>query len=377
MEKIISNPSKNDHCQQGLAIRGTSPMEKILCNPGLVHLAENILVNLDEENLEICQQITQSLKQMIANPIFWLKKFSALSKENQKAWIKVIQSVKNTYKEKYVISYLKWNLKKEALVDLPCYTSPAVQNEYRKKIKKICEKKELSSEDTEIIKILAPLTDNPNFSNEKGETSVYEAACRGHTEIISILAPFADNPNAPDAHIGYTPIHWAVENGNKEIVKILAPLTDIPNAPDKNGDTPINSAALNGQMEIIQILVPFTENPNSPNKEGCTPIHSAALYGHTEIVKILAPLTNNPNAPTKTKNRDTPLHLAALFGHTDIVKILAPLAEYPNAQNKDGDTPIKFARNEEIRRILKSVINPRKRKGRVTPSSKPSKKKKI
>ena len=46
--------------------------------------------------------------------------------------------------------------------------------------------------------------------------------------------------------------------------------------------------------------------------------------------------------------------MAALWGHTDIVKILAPLAEYPNAQSKDGVTLIQFARNEEIRRILKS-----------------------
>ena len=65
--------------------------------------------------------------------------------------------------------------------------------------------------------------------------------------------------------------------------------------------------------------------------------------------------------------------MAALWGHTDIVKILAPLAEYPNAQSKDGVALIQFARNEEIRRILKSVINPRKCKGRVRPSSKSSK----
>ena len=153
MEKIISNPSKNDHCQQGLAIRGTSPMEKILCNPGLAHLAENILVNLDEENLEICQQITQSLKQMIANPIFWLKKFSALSKENQKAWIKVIQSVKNTKKEKYIISYLNWKFKQGVVEYLPCYTSPAVQCNFRMRIRKICKKKESCDKDTEIVKI--------------------------------------------------------------------------------------------------------------------------------------------------------------------------------------------------------------------------------
>ena len=71
--------SKNEY-GQGMA-REISPMEKILYNPGLVHLAEKIFVNLDEENLDVCGQINQSMKQIIANPIFWLRKISALHKD--------------------------------------------------------------------------------------------------------------------------------------------------------------------------------------------------------------------------------------------------------------------------------------------------------
>ena len=32
--------------------------------------------------------------------------------------------MKNYDKEKYVASYLKWALKKEEVIDLPCYTNP-------------------------------------------------------------------------------------------------------------------------------------------------------------------------------------------------------------------------------------------------------------
>ena len=138
-------------------------MEKIINNPGLVDLAENIFGNLDAEKLEVCQQINQSSKQILANPNFWLKKFTALSKDNQKDWVKVIQSVKNTDKGNAISSYLQWNLKNEVLVDLPCYTSPAVQDDFRKKIWKIFKKFGRSSDkDLEIVKILAPLTDNFN-----------------------------------------------------------------------------------------------------------------------------------------------------------------------------------------------------------------------
>ena len=71
-----------------------SPMENFLNNPGFVHLAETIFGNLDHDHLDVCGQINESSKQILANPTFWIRKFTALSKENQKDWIKVIQSEK-------------------------------------------------------------------------------------------------------------------------------------------------------------------------------------------------------------------------------------------------------------------------------------------
>ena len=70
------------------------------------------------EELKICSQINQSCKQILENPMFWLSKFGGLSKENQKDWIKIIQSVKNSDYEKMIIFYLQWNLKKEVVVVL-------------------------------------------------------------------------------------------------------------------------------------------------------------------------------------------------------------------------------------------------------------------
>ena len=82
----------------------------------------------------------------------------------------------------------------------------------------------LSDKDTEIVKILSPLTDNPNAADEDGETPIYRAACKGHTEIVKILVPLTDNPNAPNKD-GDTPIHEAVKQGHTEIVKILKSFT--------------------------------------------------------------------------------------------------------------------------------------------------------
>ena len=348
--------SKNGDIQSKTNV---SPLEKILNNPGLVNLAENIFGNLADEDVEVCRHINQSSKQILDNPLFWLRKIRGLSKESKKDWIKIIQSVKNSDHEKVIISYLKWNLKKEVVVDLtlswykkfkslskdnqkdwikaieteknsekkkaiipyllwnfkkealvalPCYTSPAIQDDFRKIIRATCEKWVFSDEDTEIVKIFAPLTDNPNAPDEVGWTPIHMAALSGITEIVEILAPLTDNPNAPDKD-GETPIYWAARNEYTEI----------------------------GHTEIVKILALLTENPNAPNNEGDTPIHQAAVHGHTEIVKILAPLTDNPNAP-----------------------------------DKYGYTPSSITYNAEIRRFLKCFNTSRKRK--AGPSIKPSKK---
>ena len=145
-------------------------METIISNPGLQHLAEEVFWNLDVVDLKICAQINQSCKQILKNPIFCLRKFEHLSKKNREDWIKVIQSVKNSDKGIAIISYLQWNLKKEALVDLPCYSNPDVQDDFRKRIRESCNKWFRTDEDIEIVKILAPLTANPNAPNNDGET---------------------------------------------------------------------------------------------------------------------------------------------------------------------------------------------------------------
>ena len=146
-----------------------------------------------------------------------MRKFEHLSKKNRKDWIEVIQSVKNSDKGIAIISYLKWNLKKDVLVDLPCYSSPAVQDDFRKKICQSAKKTKLSDENIEIVKIFAPLTENPNAPYEDEWTPIHEAARNGHTEIVKILAPLTDNPNAPDQD-GKTPTSVA---SNEEIQRIL------------------------------------------------------------------------------------------------------------------------------------------------------------
>ena len=82
-------------------------MENIINNPGLQHLTEKILWNLNYENMEVCQFIDKSCKQILANPLFWLRKFiqeGRLSTKNKNDWTKVISQMKNTYIEEKIVN---------------------------------------------------------------------------------------------------------------------------------------------------------------------------------------------------------------------------------------------------------------------------------
>ena len=205
-------------------------MEKIINNPGLQHLAENVLWNLDVEDLKMCAQINQSCKLLLQNPIFCLRKFEHLSKENQKDWIKVIHSVKNYENGIAIISYLQWNLKKEASIDLPCYTRSEVQDYLRKKIYEISGRKGGSDEDLEIVKIIAPLTDNPNAPDEYGNTPIFWSTFNGHKEIAKILASLIkiDSFNEEEYYTLLETISYASHFGFTEIVELLTPMIDNP-----------------------------------------------------------------------------------------------------------------------------------------------------
>ena len=85
-------------------------MENVIQNPGLQHINEMILFNLDFEDMKNCQILNKSIKKTLENPMFWLRKWRTqrgLSKKNYDDWVKAIQLTKNTNVEANVELYLE------------------------------------------------------------------------------------------------------------------------------------------------------------------------------------------------------------------------------------------------------------------------------
>ena len=45
-------------------------MENLTNNPGLQHIAEDIFLNLTSDNIEKCQEVDESWKSMLKDPLF-------------------------------------------------------------------------------------------------------------------------------------------------------------------------------------------------------------------------------------------------------------------------------------------------------------------
>ena len=248
-------------------------MDQIVNTPGLQHIIEMIFFNLDFEDLMNCQSVNKSCKNILENPMFWLKKWSfdrGLSKKNQVIWIKALRMTKNTNLETNVVLYIKKIIKIGHFVDVPCY----IEDHSVKKATEISFEDALCQKDVGVIQILAPMARIINAPN---------------TKLHEILGPYKR---------GRRSFYDEPEFLDIDVIKVLAPL--VKNFDDSNNRyseyTTIHHAAFVGQLDVIRFLAPLTENPNAVGYGG-TPIHQAAWKGHLDIIKFLTSLTDNPNTP--------------------------------------------------------------------------------
>ena len=84
-------------------------IETFISAPGLNHLAEKILWNLDSKDLNACRGVNRTFQKCLDDPYFWLEnlKQRGLSMENIKFLKEAIKKSKDFQLEKYVLLFLK------------------------------------------------------------------------------------------------------------------------------------------------------------------------------------------------------------------------------------------------------------------------------
>ena len=149
-------------------------MENITQNPGFQHINVGIFLHLDLQDLNNCLQVNESWRSIIKNPSFWFQK--------------CIQNPKFDNK-------IGWKI----TLQLTLHQEPKLEESLSKILKDIY--KGMQKEE--------------NYYNSQ-TTPIFWAAENGHSEVVKVLAPLSDNPNKPGPFNEkmYTPIYMATMKGN-------------------------------------------------------------------------------------------------------------------------------------------------------------------
>lgn len=128
--------------------------------------------------------------------------------------------------------------------------------------------------------------ENPNQSDEFGNTPLHYAVFLQSKEVTKLLLNFRANPNAQN-NKGKTPLHIAVQKGNDYLARRLMTYGANPNTQDHTGDTPLHIAARRTKrkhaQQLVRDLLCYGADKNIKNKS------------HETADTLARPLTVSPN----------------------------------------------------------------------------------
>ncbi|XP_046660790.1 ankyrin repeat domain-containing protein 27-like [Homalodisca vitripennis] len=161
---------------------------------------------------------------------------------------------------------------------------------------------------------------------------------------------------------GYTALHIACMYGKPKIVDILLIYGANVHATDYSGATALHYASSRGHQNALLLLIHNGANINVNDNDGNTPLHFAASNGHEGCLKAVLYFSEHNgislNINKKNNQGDTPLHNASRWGYEMIVKLLLNAGADPGIENKRKLTPVDYAHNLHIARLLRTKPTP-------------------
>ena len=189
-----------------------------------------------------------------------------------------------------------------------------------------------------------------NLKDERDLTPLHIVSNQGYIEIVKILVENGAEIDSRGQN-GKTALHLASSNGHLDVVKYLVEKGANINCLTFNWrQTPVLMAAANDNIDIVEYLIKKGANVNAQNSFGETLYHIAVLNGNIDLLKILH--DNNVNIEQINNEGRTPLIEASKQGKLEIVKKLIEYGANKEATDKKGNNALKYAKKEEIKKIL-------------------------
>ncbi|XP_041788430.1 ankyrin repeat domain-containing protein 27-like [Anopheles merus] len=212
-----------------------------------------------------------------------------------------------------------------------------------------------NDDEVRIVELLQDITNNQAL------------LCGGPTEAGYYYLPSIDDQNRQ----GQAAIHLAAILGNAKLLTLILSLQPNVNAVDGRNWTALHYAAANGHQNLLLLLLHAGININSTSNDAHTSLHLACLNGHSGCVKALLYFSEHMriyvdvNAATELGH--TPLHYAAKWGFLDIVETLLEYAAQVDVTNKLGATPLRYAHNVRIAKLLVDALRDQRRSANGRP----------
>ena len=183
---------------------------------------------------------------------------------------------------------------------------------------------------------------------------LFHASMNGDFEIVKGLIKLGADVNRSRPEDGATSLIIASAIGHLAVVRLFIKSNADINLADNNGITPLIIASQNGHLEVVRFLVLSNADINNAGNHGCTPLYVASGNGHIGVVNLL--LRNNAEVNIVNSFGETSLHCACYASHLDVVMALIDAKANLFLKDIDGDTPLDYAKTDEIRQYI--INNP-------------------
>ncbi|CAF0736281.1 unnamed protein product [Didymodactylos carnosus] len=189
-------------------------------------------------------------------------------------------------------------------------------------------------------------------------TLLHYAAWQGNPDLLAPLLEYVTDLEIRDG-IGWTPLMSAINSGSRENVKLLLAHGAKIDCDFTNGLTLIADAMAVNDKELVSLLIENGARVTGSTSESILDsanlmryplLHYAIDDGQEEMVRILV---EKGKAPLNTLDQSgwSPLHVASGHGYLEIVRLLVDKGADINVKDKDGNTPLAWARKMEAREV--------------------------
>ena len=301
-------------------------MENTATFENFIDIGEKVFEHLDFKTILNCKLVCQSWNQIVANPMFWMKKLKKMgqSSEASKKWIDLISKSKELEVSTMQIT--------KALIIM------------HKRVTKL----------NNYISYISKENIEKSKKNFLTQPPIVSAATLGLMDVMEVLAQMGQNFD--QIYLGHTitgwykhglPLIFAFEAKNFEVVdfvlsKMSTPLLKIG---DGHGLNVFNCAIKYGHLDLVKRMTPMMNVANDDE----TAVWLAILHGQFEVLKHLTPHLNQLNI-------EYGIIYAMIRKSINAVKVLLP---YAHDQTMKSVYKSEISKNKGIWNIITEELKRR------------------